>query len=189
MEDYGRDFSSRYAEAALMLLMDIPTADKEALAIRLCQIGIDMYGVFETGAEWGDDGGGHCTGRRLPVILAGYLLGYDTLRDYFIGKDKELTGESIQAQKDDQGYYWRERPRHSRSDPGSTGYITQTANVWCAMVIVLRALGLEEAWDHEPTFGYVEGHMAKSWDASWKRAWKDWYGSLYSLTDGGRHAP
>ena len=74
MPDYGRDFATKYNEAALMCNTNLPMADKQALAMHLVQIGIDFFGNKQGGAFW-EGLGGHGSGRKLPILFAGALLG------------------------------------------------------------------------------------------------------------------
>mgnify|MGYP007073200428 CR=1 FL=1 len=74
MPDYGRDFAALYNEAALMCHTAAPLAAKRELAMRLVQIGIDFFGNVEGGAYW-EGVGGHGSGRKLPILFAGALLG------------------------------------------------------------------------------------------------------------------
>lgn len=74
MPDYGRDFASKYNEAALMCNTNMPLPDKQALATHLVQIGIDFFANKRGGAVW-EGVGGHGSGRKLPILFAGALLG------------------------------------------------------------------------------------------------------------------
>jgi len=74
MPDYGRDLASLYNEAALMCNTSMNWADKRELTIHLVQIGIDFYGNKKGGAFWKGIGG-HGSGRKLPILFAGALLG------------------------------------------------------------------------------------------------------------------
>ncbi|MEX0746223.1 MAG: hypothetical protein WD118_11530, partial [Phycisphaeraceae bacterium] len=47
--------------------------DRTDLAHGMVQLGIDMNGIVEAGGGWPADGG-HGHGRKLPIVLAGYLL-------------------------------------------------------------------------------------------------------------------
>ena len=73
MPDYGRDLASAFNEAALMCNTNAPLADRQALAIRLVQIGIDFYGNKSNGCWW-EGSGGHGSGRKFPILFAGALL-------------------------------------------------------------------------------------------------------------------
>jgi len=74
MPDYGRDIANNLAEGLLSLQLDYTQAQKEKLLIRLVQYGIDVYGVAKAGGVWFDNGG-HGQGRKMPLILAGLMLG------------------------------------------------------------------------------------------------------------------
>lgn len=74
MPDYGRDFATLYNEAALMCNTNLPLSQKKALAVHLVQIGIDFFGNVQGGAFW-EGVGGHGSGRKLPILFAGALLG------------------------------------------------------------------------------------------------------------------
>lgn len=76
MPDYGRDLASAFNEAALMCNTNAPLADRQALAIRLVQIGIDVHGNKSNGCWW-EGSGGHGSGRKFPILFAGALL-HDT---------------------------------------------------------------------------------------------------------------
>ncbi|HEY0947679.1 MAG TPA: hypothetical protein VGD81_20520 [Opitutaceae bacterium] len=74
MPDYGRDMANTLAEGLLSLHLDYTAAQKEKLLIRLVQYGIDVYGVAKAGGTW-QDLGGHNQGRKMPMVLAGMMLG------------------------------------------------------------------------------------------------------------------
>lgn len=73
MPDYGRDLAARYAQGALLCHTNLPLAQKQPLAISLIQIGIDTYGVLQSGGRWPGNGG-HGSGRKLMILFAGALL-------------------------------------------------------------------------------------------------------------------
>jgi hypothetical protein len=74
MPDYGRDLAVAFNEGALMANTNAPLADKRAMAIRLVQIGIDFHGNLR-GGSYQEGLGGHGSGRKLPILFAGALLG------------------------------------------------------------------------------------------------------------------
>jgi len=190
MADYARDMTRDYGHGILLLLCNIPLADKVEIAIRLIQIGIDQYGILLQDPDWAKAGGGHCSGRRFLTILAGYLLGEDSMADFFINNTSiDLTGESMQVGRDAQGVYWKDEAGRDRADPGNTSYIIQTSNVWPAAIIAVRALGLVAEWNLDDTLQYQDEYMAKAQTDEWKRSWHVFHGNMWDATDGGRHAP
>jgi len=75
MQAYGRDISNQVGVAALMLNSNFIDQQKKTLTIRMVQTGIDLYGVAMNGGEegWKPDGG-HRSGRKFPILLAGMML-------------------------------------------------------------------------------------------------------------------
>jgi hypothetical protein len=71
--NYGREISLKNSEAALLLNLNYTDAQKETLLIRMIQRGIDLYGALSVGGGWWSDGGHH-VGKKLPVVLAGWIL-------------------------------------------------------------------------------------------------------------------
>lgn len=83
MAGYGRDVSRDVGEAALILNLNYSNAEKEEMLINFVQMGLDLYGVTQTGI--GNDGwrgwGGHFSGRKLPIIFAGIVLNDDNMKN------------------------------------------------------------------------------------------------------------
>lgn len=95
MPDYGREIASYIGDAALMLLINPATiGDKSTLVYRMIQLGIDFYGISQNGGHWQADGG-HCQGRKFPIVFAGYMLSNSAMRDI---------GTSVRFQEDDQTF-------------------------------------------------------------------------------------
>jgi len=97
MHDYGRENATSIGTGALMLNLNFTNSEKETLAIRFIQIGIDMHGIIEAGgkANW-TPGGGHASGRKLPILMAGHLLNYNAMKN--IGQRTDvLFGEDAQT--------------------------------------------------------------------------------------------
>jgi hypothetical protein len=77
MPQYGREFSYRIGEAALMLQLDFTklsgNPSKEKLLIYFTQVGIDFAGIADNGGGWPSNGGHHM-GRKWPILFAGVIL-------------------------------------------------------------------------------------------------------------------
>jgi hypothetical protein len=72
MPSYGRDIARHIGDGALLLCLgDI--GDRTKLAHGMVQMGIDFHGIAAAGGGWPADGG-HGHGRKLPIVLAGFLL-------------------------------------------------------------------------------------------------------------------
>jgi len=74
MTNYGREHLQRIGIAALYLAMDSGTiGSKTTLLRRMIQLGLDYYGMLESGCKWVCNGGLNY-GKKLPILLAGTLL-------------------------------------------------------------------------------------------------------------------
>jgi hypothetical protein len=94
--DYGRDMANNLAEGLLSLHLNYTNAQKERLLVRLVQYGLDVYGAIQAGARFGEDGG-HNHGRKMPMLLAGMMLGDSNIiaranaRNHFIFQEDRQT--------------------------------------------------------------------------------------------------
>jgi hypothetical protein len=75
MPDYGREVARAVGNAGLLLTLDYPPRRKEALLVYLAQYGIDLWGLVRKGHSGWPAHGGHGSGRKFPIVLAGTLLG------------------------------------------------------------------------------------------------------------------
>jgi hypothetical protein len=80
MPSYGRDIAFLESYAALLLTLSSPPEQKVTLTNELVQRGIDLYGCLEAGVNW-PAWGGFGMGRKLPIVLAGALLGEVALQN------------------------------------------------------------------------------------------------------------
>lgn len=53
-----------------------------------------------------------------------------------------------------------------------------SANCWLGYCLAARAMGLVEAWHHDPFFAYVDRYMAQEHRPEW-RAWAKWHGAMW----------
>jgi len=115
MPDYGREFSIRVGNGALALNLDYTNAQKETLLIYYVQVGLDLYGVA-TATDGGRiawyGGGGHRSGRKLPILFAGWLL-----------DDSDMQNVQAAFAEDMQIYYYDDPrlPPEAQGIPGWTG--------------------------------------------------------------------
>jgi hypothetical protein len=73
MPSYGQHVAFADSYAALLLMLNFPASQKVNLTNYFVQYGIDLYGCVQAGYGW-PAFGGHRSGRKLPIILAGILL-------------------------------------------------------------------------------------------------------------------
>jgi hypothetical protein len=79
MPQYGLEYGRVSGITALLLCTDLKPAQKEPLLINFVQIGIDLGGMVRAGHPGWTGWGGHGSGRKLPIVFAGLLLGDDQL--------------------------------------------------------------------------------------------------------------
>ena len=79
MPMYGREVGRAVGIGALMLCCDFPPEQKEPLIINYVQVGIDLWGLVRAGHAGWQAHGGHHIGRKLPIVIAGTLLGDDQM--------------------------------------------------------------------------------------------------------------
>lgn len=75
MPQYGLEYGRVSGNAALLLCTDLKPEQKEPLLINFVQIGIDLGGMVRAGHPGWSGWGGHGSGRKLPIVFAGLLLG------------------------------------------------------------------------------------------------------------------
>ncbi len=80
MPSYGQHIAFADSYAGLLLTLNFPANQKVNLTNYLVQYGIDLYGCARAGYSW-PAFGGHHSGRKFPVILAGILLNDSGMKD------------------------------------------------------------------------------------------------------------
>ena len=184
LPNYGRDLSTRFNDASLMLMVDFTPAQKRNLMIYAVQHGIDLYAVLVNsppGAYWGDFGGGHGPGRKWPILLAGLLLGDAGMTNIGTTYGPEKFQEDCQTYLSGGVPTWGEyhcsRPG---TDPGSTAYRNCcTANSWVGAVLSCRLLGAVALWNHDPLFQYQDSYMQEMPVGHWQRSWSDFAEAMW----------
>ncbi|HUI74481.1 MAG TPA: Ig-like domain-containing protein [Candidatus Acidoferrum sp.] len=80
MPSYGQHIAFADSYAALLLMLNFSADQKVNLTNYFVQYGIDLYGCVQAGYGW-PAFGGHRSGRKLPIILAGILLNNDGMKN------------------------------------------------------------------------------------------------------------
>jgi hypothetical protein len=80
MPSYGQHIAFADSYASLLLTLNFSAAQKVNLTNYFVQYGIDLYGCLQAGYGW-PAFGGHRSGRKLPIILAGILLNDDGMKN------------------------------------------------------------------------------------------------------------
>ena len=96
MASYGRENAYLMSFAGLLLTLDFSPGQKEPLLVYLTQYGIDLYGLVEQGHNGWQAHGGHGSGRKFPILLAGIMLNEEKMKSVRanFGEDMQTIGVS-----------------------------------------------------------------------------------------------
>jgi hypothetical protein len=94
---YGHIIARVESVVSLILATDLPQEKKERLLIGFTQYGIDLWGIAKAGYGGWPGYGGHGSGRKFPIVLAGTLLGDDAMASPSKTCPKCLFGEDTQT--------------------------------------------------------------------------------------------
>jgi hypothetical protein len=172
--NYGREHARIVSIASLMVSLDVPREKKEKLTIGLIQRGIDLYGLAMAGGYW-NEGGGHSSGRKWPILFASIMLGEPSLT--------RLPPTAI-FQEDTQTYYGRgwfgqtalywmvqhhgKRSRYEEKPPDQWEKWDRTtesyrvccnAVAWVGTALAARHMQAIKLWNHDAFFDYVDRWM------------------------------
>ncbi len=189
MPQYGMEYGRVSGVCALLLCTDFRPEQKEPLLANYVQIGIDLGGMVRAGHPGWTGWGGHGSGRKLPIVFAGLLLGDEQLANVGKSFPKVSFGEDEQTAYGDcwtgakvvfAGHSGIDaasgagRNRNSSWGPyehmppsqwqagnnTSEAYRrTCTSGGWVAEALALRLLHAEKAWRHDAFFDYVDRWM------------------------------
>ncbi|HUT60229.1 MAG TPA: hypothetical protein VNA25_20480 [Phycisphaerae bacterium] len=76
---YCQGLALKGGQAALLLCLDMPAAEKEPLLQAFVQMGLDYWGIVRSGHPGWQAWGGWNSGHKLPIVFAGYILGEDEM--------------------------------------------------------------------------------------------------------------
>ncbi len=97
MPQYALEYGRVSGLSALLLCTDLKPEQKEPLLVNFVQIGIDLGGMIRAGHPGWTGFGGHGSGRKLPIVFAGILLGDDELANINKSFPKASFGEDEQT--------------------------------------------------------------------------------------------
>jgi hypothetical protein len=75
MPHYGQAVGEAVSDAGVLLCLDFKPDEKEKLLINFIQVGIDYWSMVKNGHPGWEGWGGHGSGRKFPIVFAGYMLG------------------------------------------------------------------------------------------------------------------
>lgn len=175
MPDYGREITNIVSDVGLLVLLDDPQRERETLLLRFVQKGIDYYGVVQSDSDLWIGNGGHNSGRKWPILFAGWILGHEGMMHVqatFQEDQQTYYGPGFRGQK----ALWRislKNPNagHEEVDPatweryGDTrgnngtkaeGYRKLNGPTWVGQALAARLTGMVECWNHSAFFDYVD---------------------------------
>ncbi|MGD0539778.1 MAG: hypothetical protein ABSC03_19280 [Verrucomicrobiota bacterium] len=189
MPQYGLEYGRVAGISALLLCTDLKPQQKEPLLINYVQVGIDLGGMVRAGHPGWTCWGGHGSGRKLPVVFAGLLLGDEQLANInesfpkvSFGEDEQtaygngwtgakvvFTGHSgidvVTGAGRSRGSGWGPY-EHTPPTAWKDGQYTSesyrrccTSVGWVAQALALRLMHAETAWHHDAFLDYVDRWM------------------------------
>jgi hypothetical protein len=187
MPQYGRDYARVGGHAALLLCTDLKPETKEPLLVDFVQVGIDLGGMIRSGHPGWEGFGGHGSGRKLPIVFAGLLLGDEQLAhvnrsfpqahfgedeqtaygDSWTGAKVVFTGhraidEATGVARAGTGPYEHTRPstwKDGQEKMSESYRRCCTSAAWVPGALALRLMKAESAWDHPAFFDYCDRWM------------------------------
>ena len=187
MPQYGRDYARVVGMDALLLCTDLTTEQKETLLVDFVQVGIDLGGMIRAGHSGWEGFGGHGSGRKLPIVIAGMLLGDDQLAhvnrsfpkahfgedeqtaygDSWTGAKVAFTGhraidQATGVARPETGPYEHTLPstwKEGREKMSESYRRCCTSAAWVGEALALHLMKAEQAWDHDAFFDYCDRWM------------------------------
>lgn len=189
MPQYGLEYGRVVGISALVLCTDLKPQQKEPLLVNFVQVGIDLGGIVRAGHPGWTGWGGHGSGRKLPIVFAGLLLGDDELADINKSFPKVSFGEDEQTAYGDcwtgakvvfaghsgidaatgagrsRGSGWgpyEHTPPSQWKDGNNTSESYRrccTSVGWVAQALALRLMHAEKSWSHDAFLDYVDRWM------------------------------
>jgi hypothetical protein len=202
MPQYGLEYGRVAGITALLLCTDLKPEQKEPLLVNYVQVGIDLGGMIRAGHPGWTCWGGHGSGRKLPIVFAGMLLGDDELANINLSLPKASFGEDEQTAYGDcwtgakvvfaghsgidtatgegrsRGNGWgpyEHTPPSQWKDGQNTSESYRrccTSVGWVAQALALRLMHAEKMWSHDAFLDYVDRWMYEN-DAAFVKTIKE----------------
>jgi hypothetical protein len=202
MPQYGQWVGQAQSMAGLMLMLDLPFAQRERLLINMAQVGIDYWGLIRNGHPGWQGWGGHGSGRKFPIVFAGLLLSDSemasptkTYPKVEFGEDNQTmygegwTGAKVlfaghsgiqsatgKPERPQWGPYEHLHPTNwTRFNMQSEAYRrANTSSSWVGQALAIRLLKAERAWNHDAFFDYVDRWMTEDDKESCRVIMQSW---------------
>jgi hypothetical protein len=177
MPDYSREIARAVGIAGLLLTLNYTPAQKEPLLVYLIQYGIDLAGLEQRGHPGWPAHGGHGSGRKLPILLAGTLLEVPAMQspDAKFGEDMQTmhgtgwtgatalyAGHYGSTGTGQYGPYEHLQPRDWLSTLGEDYRRCCTSSSWIGEALVANLVpGVRAAWNRPAFFDYADRWMTE----------------------------
>jgi len=209
MPQYGLEYGRVAGISALLLCTGLKPEQKETLLVNYVQVGIDLGGMVRAGHPGWTGFGGHGSGRKLPIVFAGLLLGDQQLAhinqsfpkvsfgedeqtaygDCWTGAKVVFAGHSgidvVNGEGRSRGNGWGPY-EHLPPSQWKAGQNTSesyrrccTSIGWVPQALALHLMKAAKAWDHDAFFDYVDRWMYED-DTEFVKTLKDATGHDYS---------
>jgi hypothetical protein len=204
MPQYGLEYGRVSGLCALLLCTDPGQREQqhEHLLINYVQVGIDLGGMIHAGHPGWTGWGGHGSGRKLPIVFAGLLLGDDQLANInqsfpkaSFGEDEQTaygncwTGAKVvfaghsgidaatgagRSRGSGWGPYEHTPPSQWKDGQNTSESYRRccTSVGWIAQALALRLMHAEKTWHHDPFLDYADRWMFEN-DASFVKTIKE----------------
>ncbi|NLX60352.1 MAG: hypothetical protein GXY74_14845 [Phycisphaerae bacterium] len=189
MPHYGQWVGQAQSMGGLMLMLDFTAEEKEPLLVNMVQVGIDYWSAVKNGHPGWEGWGGHGSGRKFPIVLAGVLLGDEQMAsptaqfpkvnfgednqtmygDCWTGAKVCFAGHSGKHQNDiprpQWGPYEHMQPKDWQNKGDRKNYQSEayrranSSSSWPGQALAIRLLGAEKQWNHDAFFDYVDRWM------------------------------
>jgi hypothetical protein len=172
--NYGREHARLVSMASLMLQLDVPKEQKRQLLIGLVQYGLDLSGCAKNGGLW-NEGGGHSSGRKWPILFASLMLNDPKIRDLpktavfhedaqtYYGKGwfgQTVLWQMITHHGPRAPYEEKSPDQWEKWDKTSEAYrICCNASAWVGTALAAREMKAIKVWGHDAFFDYVDRWM------------------------------
>jgi hypothetical protein len=175
MPDYGREITNIVSDVALLVLLEDPQNERETLLLRYVQKGIDYYGVTQSDNDLWIGNGGHNSGRKWPILFAGFMLGHEgmmNVRATFQEDQQTYYGKGFHGQKalwtislhNPNRCHEEVNPqtwptfgdRRGNNGLKAEGYRQLNGPTWVGQALAARLTGMIANWNHLPYFDYVD---------------------------------
>ena len=202
MPQYGLEYGRVAGISALLLCSDLKPERKEPLLLNYVQAGVDLGGMVRAGHPGWTGWGGHGSGRKLPIVFAGLLLGDEQLANINKSFPKVSFGEDEQTAYGDcwtgakvvfaghsgidaatgagrsrgnaWGPYEHLHPAQWKEGQNTSEAYRRccTSVGWVAQALALRLMHAEQSWGHDAFFDYVDRWMFEN-DAAFVKTIKE----------------